>query len=42
MWVGVAGQESATIHRTANDPRRSAKLQANYISEQEPALLTAL
>ena len=38
MGVSVVGQESATIQCTANDLRRSAKLQAKYITQREPAL----
>ena len=36
IGVGVVGQESATIQCTANDPRRSAKLQAKYIMQRNP------
>ena len=34
----MVGQESTTIQCTANDLRQSAKLQALYIAQQEPAL----
>ena len=38
IGVGVVGEDTARIQCAANDSRRSAKLQAKYIAQHEPAL----